>query len=283
MGMDKRVKNPVQVIEQLTQYYQDAPLWLPPHSSHRIYRVESLNPDGTTNFVRIRDRITSKEKLRKHLLEHTPVNVYFSVSSWLNPTKTSYKTYKADHDGREHLDKNGFMYSDMVVDNDHDDRGKVEDLYYYLNFDHGIPEKDMYIVWSGSGWHINIEDWFRARNTANPIEREKQCYRAMQRFIQQLIDAGFTDFDYRPQARENEDGTKTTVYNSPSGDTRRVRKLPLTVTQYGNLAQQVNPNSDTLWTDDLYDFTPRDVVDIEWVKTRRNFSNELERLRNATE
>lgn len=243
-----KIANPKQVRQSIRDYYRDADLWLPTMSNsddvdtHRIYRLEVLKEDGTTKFYRLRDRINNEDTLRSHLIENPPINMYFSVSSWLNPTKTSYKTYDKDWDGRKHIDKNGFLYSDFVVDCDHNDRKEVERIYNYM-IDRGISEDNLQLRWSGGGWHIVVKQWYRNRDIANPIEREKDAYKEMHMFAKEMIEEGLK-FDYIVQ---NE------TINSPSVDTRRVTKLPNTFTKYGNKSEIVDYN-------DLYNFVP-EVID----------------------
>lgn len=238
-----------QVRKAIRDYYKDADLWLPTMmnsndvDSQRIYRLQVLKEDGTTSFYRLRDRINNEETLRQHLIEHTPINCYFSVSSWLNPSKTSYKTYAKDWDGRKHRDKNGFLYSDFVVDCDHKDREEVELIYKFM-LDQGIPEDKLQLRFSGAGWHVIVKQWYRNREIADPIEREKHAYQQMQKFSRKMIDKGF-DFDYIIQ---------NNTVNSPSADTRRVTKLPNTVTEYSNCSEIVDVH-------DLYNFVPTRVFD----------------------
>lgn len=253
-----KVANAQEVRQAIRDYYTDAELWVPTMKesddvdSQRIYRLEVLKEDGTTKFYRLRDRINSEETLRKHLMEHTPINAYFTVSSWLNPTKTSYKTYAKDWDGRKHRDKNGFLYSDYVIDCDHKDREEVERIYNYL-IAQGVSEQDLQLRFSGGGWHVIIKRWYRNLNIADPIEREKDAYKQMQRFTKKLINEGL-QFDYIMQNGE---------VNSPSADTRRVTKLPNTFTKYGNKSEVVD-------IENLHNFTPTQIHDDIQVLSKKN-------------
>ena len=253
-----KIADAEQVQEAIRDYYTDADLWLPTMmnsddvDSHRIYRLEVLKNDGTTKFYRLRDRINNEETLRKHLIKHTPINCYFSVSSWLNPTKTSYKTYAKDWDGREHRDKNGFLYSDFVVDCDHKDREEVELIYKYM-LDQGIPEDKLQLRFSGAGWHVIVKQWYRNKDIVDPIEREKHAYQQMQKFSKKMIDKGF-EFDYIIQ---------NDAVNSPSADTRRVTKLPNTFTKYGNKSEIVE-------FENLYNFVPIQIYDGIQVLSKKN-------------
>ena len=261
-----KVAQAQQVREAIRDYYRDADLWLPTMmnsddvDTHRIYRIQVLKEDGTTKFYRLRDRINNEETLREHLMEHTPINTYFSVSSWLNPTKTSYKTYAKEWDGRRHRDKNGFMYSDFVVDCDHMDREEVELIYKFM-IGEGIPEEKLQLRFSGGGWHIIVKQWYRNKEIADPIEREKDAYQKMQAFAQKMIDKGF-EFDYIIQ---------NDTVNSPSADTRRVTKLPNTFTKYGNKSEVVS-------IDNLYNFTPTTIYDdIQVLSKKTNLQDHRER------
>lgn len=254
MGKDKQVVNDKEVRNKLKDYYRTAELWLPPESSRRIYKMQGIKEGGEMYFRRIRDRISSKEKLREHLLEHTPLNVYFSTSCWLNPTKTAHKTYKKDWDGREHYDKNGFLYGDYFVDKDDLDKKEVLSIYRFIRKHENLSDEDMNIVFSGGGYHINIWQWYRNRSITSPIEREKDYQSDLMDFTHFLIDKGFK-FDYSYHAQDEK-------LNCPSVDTRRVRKLPQTVTKYGNVSEVVEKEA-------LQDFSPTTVIDeVKMSKTR---------------
>lgn len=257
--------NPGRVREIVKQFYKDTELWLPRHTSHRIYRIQSFDDDGSTRFYRLRDRVSTVEKLRNHLLQHTPLNVYFSVSSWFNPSKTGKKTYADPEDGRMHRDKNGFMFTDEVIDMDHRDRGMVADLYYHVT--ETIPESEVDIVFSGDGFHVNVWDWFRDRTISDPIKREKKAYEEMQSFTRELIEHGF-DFDYRIQGDS---------INSPSADTRRVRKLPGTLTSHGTVAEFVE-------IEELDSFTPTVICEaFETENKEENFVEFRDKVKDIAE
>lgn len=261
--MKGKVLNPEEVRENITEYYRNADIWVPPESSWRVWRFDCLNKDGSTTFLHVKDRIDSKKKLRKHLVEKKPVNVYFSVSYWLNPTKTRYKTYKKKWDGRYHADKNHFLYSDIVIDFDHRDTEEVEKVWNYLTQVKGIPEEKLDLVFSGGGWHINVWKWYRNRDTPHPIEREKEAHQAFQMLCQELADQGF-EFDYQKQDTDN-----GVVFNSPTGDTRRVRKLPNTVTKYGNKAELVSKTQ-------LHSYTEEKLFEIRRTSEGKNLSERIE-------
>lgn len=247
-----RIKNPEYVREKLREYYREADLWLPERrdgevDGHRVFRFRVLREDGRTHFYRIRDNIYNKDILREHLVKETPIDAYFMVSSFLNPSITGPKTWnKEDIDDDEEVSNNSFMWSDFAVDCDHRNTEEVEKIYNFLS-SRGIPEKHMYIVFSGNGWHIKVRQWFRDKTISDPIEKEKAAHKAMHQLAYMLIDKGF-DFDYQIQ------GDKV---NSPSSDTRRVTKLPQTVTKYGNKAEVVDIN-------DIHGFEPTMVIpDVE--------------------
>lgn len=271
-----RIANPGEVQEVIRDYYRQADLWLPELeeggiNAHRVYRLQVLKDDGTTKFHRLRDRINDKETLRHHLMEHTPLNTYFSVSSWLNPSKTSYKTYATDWDGRMHRDKNGFLFSDYVVDCDHRDRQEVERIYKSM-LDEGISEDKLQLRFSGNGWHVIIKRAYRNREIEDPIEREKDAYRSMQAFAQKMIDKGFK-FDYIKNQKKLDDGSTKEVINSPSADTRRVTKLPNTFTKYGNKSEIVE-------FDNLYNFTPTQIYnDIQILSKRSKATDFRDRVK----
>lgn len=256
------IKDHEKLREKIRDYYRATNLWLPDHPSQRIYRFQCIGDDGSLYFHKLNDRITSKKKLRKHLIEKTPINAYFSVSSWLNPSNTGPKTYKQEN-GNRHITKNGFLYSDAVVDMDHTDKQEVRRGYKYLINREEISEDQLYIVFSGGGYHLNIVDWYRNKEIENPIEREKDFAKKIQALAQALIDSGIK-FDYIEQGGK---------INSPTTDTRRVRKLPNTITKYGNKAEKLS-------IEELEDFTPTQVFNQRRIiDTTVNIKEHLERVK----
>lgn len=238
--MNRRIADPKEKQSTIREYYRNAGLWLPENPSHRIFKVESLNKDGSTNFYRIRDRINDIETLRTHLIRTTPINVYYSVSTWLNPTKTGKKTYKKDNDGRTHGHMNGFMYSDAFIDCDHMTKSTVKDIEAYVQRLYNTDQT--FVVYSGGGYHVNIRQAFRYNTDeqwiTDPIEREKQCEKDMKSLAWKLREQDYA-FDNIIQA------IKGDIYiNSPTIDTRRIHKLPQTLTKYGTVSCVVN-NIDT--------------------------------------
>lgn len=262
-----RFEKPEQARQKIREYYREADLWLPENPNWRFYKLTVIDDDGTTSFKLIKDRVTSKKKLREHLVREAPLNVYFSVSCWLNPTKTRAKTYKKKGDGRYHADKNGFLFSDIVIDFDHRDTEEVMKVWNYLVQDKGFSEENMDLVFSGGGWHINIWKFYRNRDIAHPIEREKDAMKVFQAFAEELIDEGF-EFDYLRQGNEGNESI-----NSPTADTRRVRKLPGTITKYGNVSQLVSKS-------EVHNYTEEQVVDFETkdVEEPNTLSDELKEV-----
>lgn len=263
----KQIKEPERVRQTIKDYYRTAELWYPENKglNWAFFKFESLNKDGSTNFIHVVDRVDSKETLREHLIDKTPINVYWSVSRWLNPSITRHKTYKSGNDGRMHRDKNGFMYTDAVIDHDHKNTEQVEKCYNYLHQEKGIPGDKMYFVFSGGGWHINIDQYYRKRDIADPIQREKDAYIHLQNLCEELDKQGI-DFDFTIQSGS---------YNSPTGDTRRVRKLPGTITEHGNIAEVVSKTQ-------LHSYTGNEIVNIEKEgepKQTQTLSEEIEEVK----
>jgi len=149
-----------------------------------------------------------------------------------------------------------------VIDCDHNDRNEVELIYKYL-LDLGYPENQLELKWSGRGWHITIKQWYRNKDIEDPIEREKHAHKRMHTFADTLIEEGF-EFDYIIQ---------NDTINSPSADTRRVVKLPNTLTKYGN-------KSEVVQFDNLYNFQPTQITeDIEILSKKKG----LQQHRNRDE
>lgn len=258
--MKMTVHNHETVKNQIREYYTEADLWWKAEQKKckwAFLKLDCIDDNGETYFKHVVDNVTSKKKLRQILVEEAPLNAYWSVSRWMNPSITREKTYKDKNGGRLHIDKNHFLFSDMVIDFDHKDTEEVERVWDYLVQEKGIKEENMYLVYSGGGWHINIDEWYRNPDIPHPIKREKDAFKQFQAFTDELVEQGF-DFDYMPQQTDN-----GLVYNSPSGDTRRVRKIPGTVTKYGNKSEVVNKKH-------LHNYTEEKIMEIETSQPKKD-------------
>lgn len=270
-----KIRRPTEYKEKIRDYYRDAELWLPPNPSWRVYRFERITDNGTTRMVRLKERVTDKETLRDKLVRIAPINAYFSVSYFLNPSTTAGKTWKHRKENNVYIKKKGnrhdnnFMFSDAVVDCDHTNTEQVKAAYRYMRTVEDADPDDLYTVFSGGGFHVNSHKHFRHKDISDPIDREIQVAKEMQQLGKRLINKGIA-FDYIM----DEDGeiptndmprvskvpgtydyvmeTKDRI-NSPTCDTRRVRKLPGTLTKYGNRAERV-----AIETIDQY--TPTQVI-----------------------
>lgn len=242
----QEVENRKEVQESLREYYRNCELWLPENPQWRHYRYVDLKG----RWIKIKDRISSKEKLRKHLMKNTPLNVYHSVSCFLNPSTLGKKP-----DGI-------FLFSDFVMDIDNLDKENVKKNYSYLEDKFG--SKRLYLNFTGGGYHVIVKNFFNEK-IEDRVEREEKCLEEMRKLTRELIEAKL-DFDYFL--------TKNNNIISVSYDTRRPCKHPNTVTKYGNVSEIVDIN-------ELDNFEPKKIVDIK-LKNRMKLKKFQERLTNAT-
>lgn len=225
------ITNPGQTKKMIREFYRELPadqLYLEDDSNFRQFKFRCFDSKGRVKWRAIRDRITSKKKLKKYLVRFSPIDVYCSIGFWLNPSTLGKKP-----DGI-------LLYSDYVVDCDHRDIREVNRIHRYLDdkFDN-----ESYLVFSGGGFHVRVDKLFRIR-IKDPVKREKEILDSMKKLTLELIDNDFI-FDYFP--------TPASLI-SVSYDTRRVVKYPNTLTSYGNLAQIV---------EDLDKFKPREIMEID--------------------
>jgi hypothetical protein len=174
--------------------------------SFRHFRI--LLPQG--RFLKIRDRITTPETLRRWLVRYRPSDVYYSTSCWLAPENLGRRERSAVSDSI-------FLSSDIVFDIDRSpfshaslDEARADTLRL-LEFcrDHELPVK--YCAFSGSkGFHVVCHDRFRY-DSPDPFVREDMARDVRKDIVARVRSAGIP-FDEKITA-----------------DTRRILRVPGTI------------------------------------------------------
>lgn len=237
-----KVRNPSDLRQKIQGYYETLPedkLWLPEDTEHRHFRFRCVNKYGHAVWRKIKDRIDTKHKLRRHLKDNYALDPYYTASSWLNPSELGAK------------DKgplNVFLYSDFILDIDTMNKHRIKEAYSYLadRFSNRLS-----LRFSGGGYHICVHNWFRS-DTPKPREREEECQEKMKQLCIELIEEGI-NFDYRL-------GNEGDSITSPSHNSRGVFKLPTrSLTHHGTVAEMLD-------IDELDEFEPTKVFDVKLVE-----------------
>ena len=185
-----------------------------PDVKFRHFRLRLL--DGS--FYKIRHKIHDSEDLRKCLTENTPLDVYYSTATWLNPHLIASRLDKD-------ILKNIYISCDLSFDIDVSNKVKTLDeakaqaiaLNDFLELK-GF--KVRYLAFSGSkGFHIVCDDpWSSKENELEPRKREMKAIVERKKLVQEAKDKQIL-FD-----------EKVTV------DTRRIIRLPGTINSKTGLA-----------------------------------------------
>lgn len=200
--------------EELREYYETAKLWLPENSGWRFFKVILQNK----RCIYIKDRIHSTKILRKHLLKmidkgDLPYHIYYSSSTFLNPTTAEKQDFK--------YGDRIFLYNDLVFDVDEktldEAKATTEKILAFMENEKGYFLK--YILFTGRGFHIVYKD-LNPISKPEPYQREIDTRNKRVYLVQQMKKSGI-DWD-----------SEITV------DMNRVIRLPNTINmKTGNLTQ----------------------------------------------
>lgn len=219
----EKIEKPFEIKQEIREFYKAKdPEWfvLPPRSNHRQFKFHYIKQDGSIVWVKIRDRIDSKRKLKKHLVNFAPLDAYCTVSYWLNPTVLGKKSAT--------LPKKILLGADFLVDVDlpfMENKEMTKKVTKRLN-----PDK---VVFTGRGSHAHVFDFYKVESN-DPRKREENCEEKMKEKADKLGDLR--------------------IDREISIDSRRIRKVPNTITRYGNLAEEIN-NIDS--------FQPKQIIEIK--------------------
>jgi DNA primase small subunit len=185
-----------------------------PDIKFRHFRLRLL--DGS--FYKIRHKIHDSEDLCKCLTENTPLDVYYSTATWLNPHLIASRLDKD-------ILKNIYISCDLSFDIDVSNKIKTlkEAKVQAIALNEFLELKDFkvrYLAFSGSkGFHIVCDDpWSSKENELEPRKREMKAIAERKKLVQQAKDKQIL-FD-----------EKVTV------DTRRIIRLPGTINSKTGLA-----------------------------------------------
>ena len=177
--------------------------------SKRHFRIISENG----NFLKVKDRIYTSEQMKKKLINLRPRDVYYSTSTYLNPTTVGPRGKE-----RSILTKSGIvLQNDISFDLDREPlsirnlektRKDCKRLIDFMD-DNGYSLK--YIAFSGSkGFHVIYEDDKRVA-IADPFEREMETIKIRRELVDKIKKQGIS------------------IDSSITVDTRRIIRLPGTI------------------------------------------------------
>ena len=186
-------------------------LILPCNSGWRAYRFEVY--PGV--FKKIKDRVYSKEQLLKHLREFNPVNAYYSIAQFLNPTVINKRS--------DWIPENLFLKTDFVVDIDEKDLAKAKKIVRkaYLLLSKRFMKTPL-IRFTGRGWHVVVEEaaW---SNHCDPREREVEWLSDLKEATEFLVERGL----------------EVDSQHNVTSDSRRIIKIPGTISHHGRVCRQI--------------------------------------------
>lgn len=191
----------------LKKYYESCDLFLPESSSWRHFRFFLIGG----RVVKIKERVNSKEKLRRLLLKYVPLDVYYSQSLWVNPVNVGVVS-------KIPLYNNLFIKNEVHFDVDDSNlnraRLKTLDLVFVLK-DLGFKIKS--IRFSGSkGFHVVIY-YDDDLCISDPFLREREVQLRRKRLLNKV------------KKRGGELNKKICVDENITLNTRGIIRLPGTV------------------------------------------------------
>lgn len=177
--------------------------------SKRHFRIISENG----NFLKVKDRIYDSDQMKKKLINLRPRDVYYSTSTYLNPTTLGPRGKE-----RSILTKSGIVLkNDISFDLDREplsirnlEKTRM-DCKRLIDFMDKNGYSLKYIAFSGSkGFHVIYEDE-KSVAIADPFEREMEIIKVRRELVDKIKEQGIT------------------IDSSITVDTRRIIRLPGTI------------------------------------------------------
>lgn len=232
---------PFQAREEIKKYYMSlspSDIKFTPKFQQRHYRFNIL----PNHWYKVKKRITNKKSLLDLLCFYYPINVYSTVSTWLNPHML----------GKRDENRDVMLGSDFLVDIDipfmeggREETIKVVEFLESLGYSTDV-------FFTGKGSQIHIYDFFTANEEENHKLREKKCIEKMKKLTDMLLEKKFK-------------------IDAPiSVDCRRICKnIEGTITKYGTVVQRIR---------DIDTFKPRQVFNFQIVENKQNLGKLLKVL-----
>lgn len=190
-----------------------------PNSKWRHYRFRLAD----NSFKKVSKRIYKPEDLLAQIYKYKPVDVYQTVSYWLNPELLGAK--RALKPGFRIL-QNFFLGSDYIMDFDISDYSSEQEMISNLEKAKSILIKEYnaehYIILkTAHGFHLiwlDFDAYVKSKiNSVMPMDREYAFQKKMKQLTEELMELG-VKWDYKI-----------------SIDTRRLIRVPNTLHRNGSL------------------------------------------------
>ena len=203
----KKAEHPLK--ESLVNYYHSNQLDLKAVTDLKFRHFRFRLLDGT--FHKVKKKIRSPQALQKCIEDYTPLDIYYSTATWLNPHIIAGRLDKD-------ILKNIYISCDLSFDIDVSNQIKTltaakTQTIALSDFLKTKGIRIRYYAFSGSkGFHIVCDDpWASEENEPEPLKRELKAIERRKKLVQEASDSGLL-FDQ-----------KVTV------DTRRIIRLPGTI------------------------------------------------------
>jgi len=168
-----------EVDSRLYEFYLKADIYLPPDHRHRYFKFIWKHPTQTA--VHVRDVIRDGEHLRRLLLKYRPHHVYFSTTTWLDPTTVR---------GRKQFSVP--LHSDLIFDIDSERISEARDhTLRLLDYLRDMGYGDFTIVFTGhKGFQVWVNDFRYPKYPEDPRERLHYFEKVKKKIMEEVHDSG---------------------------------------------------------------------------------------------
>lgn len=164
---------------EIRNYYRTHLPQLPLNPNQRYFKFVWKYP--TRHAKHIRDRIYTPEQLQKYLIKYSPQHVYYSLTTWLNPTTVRGRDYSSIP-----------LWSDLVFDVDAGSikiaRKETLKLIRYLRL---LGYRKFRVLFTGNkGFHVYVDDFKYEKYPEDPRERVKYFEKVKKKLHEEIISEG---------------------------------------------------------------------------------------------
>lgn len=165
--------------EEIREFYRNNTPELPPNYKHRYFKFVWKYPVQTA--IHVRDRIKSPEHLARLAIKFAPQHVYYSLTTWLDPTTVRGRSKDAVP-----------LWSDLVFDVDADDldtaKRETKKLVKYLR---SMGYRDIKVLFSGhKGFHVYVRDFKYDKYPEDHRERARYFEKVKKKIHEEILSEG---------------------------------------------------------------------------------------------
>jgi len=163
----------------IRKFYERNLPFLPDNCQHRYFKLVWKYP--LQRAVHIRDSIKSPEHLQRLLIKYAPQHVYYSLTTWLDPTTVRGRKSPAVP-----------LWSDLVFDIDADRLQPAKEIAMRLiSYLQSMGYKKFRVLFTGNkGFHIYVDDFKYDKYPEDYRERLRYFERKKRSIIDELLSAG---------------------------------------------------------------------------------------------